>query len=110
MGRVAGKLPGGKGYGSAGQQPLNASQQHAQVAQKANGILAYSRSGQQDQGSNCPPVLSPGEATPPILCSVVGHSLQEIEVLECVQRKATEPVKELEHRSFEEWLRGAGGV
>jgi len=32
---------------------------------------------QQEQGSNCPPVLSTGEATPWVLCPVLGPSLQE---------------------------------
>ena len=32
---------------------------------------------QQEQGSNCPPVLSTGEATPRELSSVLGPSLQE---------------------------------
>ncbi|KAJ7398444.1 hypothetical protein BTVI_125427 [Pitangus sulphuratus] len=39
-GRVAGKLPSGKGPGDAGQRQLNMSQQSSQVAKKDNGILA----------------------------------------------------------------------
>ncbi|KAJ7402702.1 hypothetical protein BTVI_83978 [Pitangus sulphuratus] len=40
-GRVAGKLPSGEGSGGADQQQLNMSQQCAQVAKNANGILAW---------------------------------------------------------------------
>ena len=32
---------------------------------------------QPEQGSSCPPVLSTGEAAPPVLCPVLGPSLQE---------------------------------
>ena len=46
---------------------LNMSQQRAQGAKKANGILAFlhqKQRCQQEQGSNRLPVLSTGEATP----------------------------------------------
>ena len=40
-----------------------------------------------EQGADCPPVLSTGEATHQVLCSVLGPVLQEdMETLECVQR------------------------
>jgi len=42
-GRVAGKLPGGKGSWGAGRRSLNMSQQCGQVAKKGNGILLVSR-------------------------------------------------------------------
>ena len=46
---------------------LKMNQQCAQVAKKANGILA---------SSDCTCVLGTGEAAPPVLCSVLGPSLQ----------------------------------
>ncbi|KAK4819403.1 hypothetical protein QYF61_003674 [Mycteria americana] len=59
---------------------LNMSQQCAQVAKKANGILA----------------------------EVQPHYKRDIEVLERVQRRATKLVKGLEQKSHEQWLRQLG--
>ncbi|KAJ7417702.1 hypothetical protein WISP_63190 [Willisornis vidua] len=74
---------------------LNKNHQCAQVAKKANGILAYTRKcREQDQGSDCPLVLSIGDATPQVLCPVwAPHCKENIEVLGHVQRRATELVK-----------------
>jgi len=59
--------PAVKDLGMLVDSRLNRSQQCAQVAKKANGILA---------SSDCTCVLGTGEAAPPVLCSVLGPSLQ----------------------------------
>ena len=49
------------------------------------------------------------KATPRVLCSVLGPSLQEyFEALERVQRRAMKLVKGLEHKSYKEQLRALG--
>jgi len=45
------------------------------------------------------------EAALGVLCSVLGPSLQDTEVLQHVQRRATRLVKGLVNKSYEEWLR-----
>ncbi|KAK4830790.1 hypothetical protein QYF61_013623 [Mycteria americana] len=79
---------------------LNMSQQCAQVATKANGILACIRN-------------SVASRTREVIVPCIWHCFgpftsRDIEVLERVQRRATKLLKGLETKSYEEWLRELG--